>query len=89
MLKGKRVLTRDYFGVVLNDAEHEQAVIIALTRVRREHHYEGSPYCPTSTSVWWVVADHSVIVPWSDVGTLVIHQKMPKWLYLRSLRKRR
>lgn len=88
MLKGKRVLTPDYFGIVLNDAEREPALILAVRRVRRQQHYSGSYFVAAHTVEWWVVADDVMILPWNKAGIMRVCERMPKWLHLRALRNR-
>lgn len=85
MLKGRRILTKDYFGTVLNDAEKEPAVNLAVTRQRLVDHDPGSMFRAPHTREWWVVVDRELGIPWCNIGVHAFCKVMPKWLYVRVL----
>lgn len=89
MLKGKRILTENYFGTVLNDAEKEPCVIVRVIRWRKV--WYNSDIAVTAglqrTEVSWHVSDEVKAVPWNLVGEITICEHLPKWLHLRSLRR--
>jgi|GEM_PF-6633667 len=92
MLKGKRVLTDDYFGKVLNDAEKESVLILEVIRervVRRNSQDSINVMLGIhATGVWWRVINPTVVaVPWSEVGRATICELVPKMLHARYLRR--
>ncbi len=90
MLKGQLVLTKLYFGKVLNDAERESCVIIEVSR-------ELILVYPAASGVMWAtparydwrVIQKQVAVPWREVGTMEFVDRLPKFLHKRALRSRR
>lgn len=87
MLKGEKVLTADYYGAVLNEAEVEQVVIIQAIRRRCTRHNDSISmvFGRPRVESWWVVTSEVVAIPWSSVGTLVFCKLLPRHLYARHL----
>ena len=88
MLKGKLVLTKDYFGKVLNDAEREPCVIIEVIRqyAMFSPEYRGKIWYEAAVYGWEVV-HYTMAVPWREVGKLRFYDSLPKWLYKRALKR--
>ncbi len=93
MLKGQRVLTSQYFGTVLNNAENEKVLILHVIRKRQVRHNSQDPISVIlnvpPTESWWEACDEEVIVPWSLAGETKISPHLPTWLHLRVLKRRR
>jgi hypothetical protein len=87
MLKGKRILTENFFGTVLNDAEKEQVLIIRAIRERNVDRWDSIVY-GTQTRIWWAITDRVVVIPWVSAGHPQLCQQMPKGLYARVLNAR-
>ena len=87
MLKGKRVLTQNYFGIILNDAEQAQVMIVHAIRQRNVDSWDSVVY-GRQERVFWTATDKVVVIPWISAGHPHLCEKMPKWLHLRILNAR-
>jgi hypothetical protein len=81
MLKGQRVLTADYFGTILNDAEKEPCVIIKTERQRNT--VPGNRWDPPW--YYWSVYYGRVAIPWRLMGVMEFSSRMPELLYRRNI----
>jgi len=84
MLKGQRLLTDSFFGRVINDAEHEQVVILEATRARRIWE-DPAGYFPRRA--WWEVISETVVIPWTSIRRAEICKVQPPALHARKLRR--
>ena len=87
MLKGKLVLTRNFFGRVLNNAEKEHVLIIRASR-RRGTWTQTHLLSADIEHGYWEVSQDVVALPWNTVAHAIICDKLPKWLYANSLKRR-
>jgi hypothetical protein len=87
VLKGQRVLTDDYYGTVVNDAEVENAVILDVIRIRRQYAQSSSLFFAGRTWTEWHVVSERRAIPWSQIGTMTFMDKLPKGLYARRLKQ--
>ena len=89
-LKGKRVLTANYFGTVLNEAENEPAVIIEVIRQRWEKHNDSElgrlAGVPTVRTGWSVIKKTTMVLSWGQIGEITVCESMPKFLYANRCR---
>ncbi len=93
MLKGKRVLTDNFFGTVLNDAERENVLILQVIRERIVQHNNRDVFDRmvgmSPVYIRWVVTNRIVAVPWAISGVANVCRLLPKKLHASRLKKER
>ena len=86
MLKGKKILTADFFGTVLNDADKERVLVVKIVRERIAGLRCPIGYFPTRYK--WYACDREVVIPWHLMsGVPQVVDRMPDWLSMRALRR--
>ncbi len=91
-LKGKWVLTTNFYGRILNEAEKEQAIILQSVRKRVLVDRSSDPirrmYGAPLRWDYWLLDDTQQVVPWEEAREMKVCEEMPEFLAERHLGER-
>ncbi len=88
-LKGKRILTAKYYGVVLEDDGVRNTITLQVVRLlevtRNSQDFFNRSFGVPPVEYRWLVCNELVNIHRTDLGDVTICAAMPKYLYKRVL----